>query len=111
MAYSESDPGIVGNDSKDVIDARDDGAIAVKNSVLPIDAVTYFSEATSDNVSELRVIGVTVSDSVVSLVKSVKSEEGQTSYPVSLDERGVAPPTPLLLEIAACKVRLPLPGV
>jgi hypothetical protein len=24
VAYSESEPGIVGNDSKDVIDARDD---------------------------------------------------------------------------------------
>jgi hypothetical protein len=41
--------------------------------VLAADAVTYFSEATSDNVSERRVIGVTVSDSVVGLVKSVKS--------------------------------------
>ena len=71
--------------------------------MLPIDAVTYFSEAPSDNVSELRVIGVTVCDSVVILVKSVKSDEGQTSYPVSLDDRG-APPTPLLLEISACKV-------
>ena len=71
--------------------------------MLPIDAVTYFSEATSDNVSELRVIGVIVSDSVVNLVKSVKSDEGQTSYPVSLDDK-VTPPTPLLLEISACKV-------
>ena len=42
--------------------------IAVRNSMLPIDVVTYFSEATSDNVSELRVIGVIVSDSVVNLV-------------------------------------------
>ena len=42
--------------------------IAVRNSELPIDAVTYFSEATSDNVSELRVIGVIVSDSVVNLI-------------------------------------------
>ena len=92
---------MVGNDSKDVIDARDDWTTAVRNSVLPIDAVTYFSEATSDNVSELRVIGVTVSDSVVNLVKSVKSDDGQTSYPVSLDDRGTAP---LLLEISACKV-------
>ena len=91
----------MGNDSKDVIDAQDDWTIAVGNSVLPIDAVTYFSEATSDNVSELRVIGVTVSDSVVNLVKSVKSDEGQTSYPVSLDDRSAAP---LLLEISACKV-------
>ena len=56
--------------------------------MLPIDsdAVTYPSEATTDNVSELRVIGVTVSISVVNLVKSVKSDEGQTSYPVSLDD-------------------------
>jgi hypothetical protein len=71
--------------------------------VLPIDsdAVTYPSEATTDNVSELRVIGVTVSDLVVNLVKSVKSDEGQTSYPVSHDDRGT--PTPLLLEISACK--------
>jgi hypothetical protein len=102
VAYSESEPGIVGSDSKDVIDARDDWTMAVRNSVLPIDAVTYFSEATSDNVSELRLIGVTVSDSVVNLVKSVKSDEGQTSYPVSHDDIGTA--TPLLLEISGCKV-------
>ena len=99
--WTTAEPGIAGNDSKDVIDARDDWTTAVRNSVLPIDAVTYFSEATSDNVSESRVIGVTVSDSVVNLVKSVKSDEGQTSYPVSLDDRGVAP---LLLEISARKV-------
>ena len=43
--------------------------IAVRNSVLPIDVVTYFSEATSDNVSELQVIGVIVSDSVVNLIQ------------------------------------------
>ena len=91
----------MGNDSKDVIDAQDDWTIVVRNSVLPINAVMYFSEATSDNVSELQVIGVTVSDSVVNLVKSVKSDKGQTSYPVSLDNRGAAP---LLLEISACKV-------
>ena len=42
--------------------------IAVRNSVLPIDMVTYFSEATSDNVSELQVIGMIISDSVVNLV-------------------------------------------
>ena len=42
--------------------------IAVRNSMLPIDMVTYFSEATSDNVSELRVIGMIISDSVVNLV-------------------------------------------
>jgi hypothetical protein len=101
VAYSKSEPGIVGNDSKDVIDARDDRTIAVRNSVLPIDVVTYFSETTLDNVSELRVIGVIISDSVVNLVKSVKSDEGQTSNPVSLDDRGAAP---LLLEISACKV-------
>ena len=71
--------------------------------MLPTDAVTYFSEATSDIVSELQVIGVTVCDSVVILVRLVKSDEGQTSYPVSLDDRG-APLTPLLLEISACKV-------
>jgi hypothetical protein len=74
--------------------------------VFPIDAaVTYFSEANkSDNVSELRVIGVTVSDSEVNLVESVKSDEGQISlaYLVSLNNRGT--PTPLLLEISACKV-------
>ena len=33
---------------------------AVRNSMLPIDAVTYFSEEPSDNVSELRVIGMTI---------------------------------------------------
>ena len=70
--------------------------------MLPIDAVTYFSEAISDNVSQVRVIGVTVSNSVVKLVKSVKSDEGQTSYPVSQDDRGT--PTPLTLEVSACKV-------
>ena len=79
------------------------GTTAVRNSVLPIDTVTYFSEAASDIVSELRVIGMTICNSVVILVRSVKSDEGQTSYPVSLDDRG-APPTPLLLEISACKV-------
>ena len=79
------------------------GMTAVRNSVLLIDAVTYFSEATSDIVSELRVIGMTVCDLVVILVRSVKSDKGQMSYPISLDDRG-APLTPLLLEISACKV-------
>ena len=79
------------------------GTTAVRNSVLPINAATYLSEATSDIVSELQVIGVTVCNLVVILVRSVKSDEGQTSYPISLDNRG-APPTPLLLEISACKV-------
>ena len=79
------------------------GMTAVRNSMLPIDVVTYFSEATSDIVSELQVIGMTICDSVVILVRSVKSDEGQMSYPVSLDDRG-APLTPLLLEISACKV-------
>ena len=81
-------------------------AVGTRNSMLPIDAVTYFSEATSDSVSEIPVIGVTVSNSVVNLVKSVKSDEGQTSYPVLEDDRGT-PLTPLLLEISACKVPLP----
>ena len=71
--------------------------------MLPIDAVTYFSKATSDIVSELQVIGVTVCNLVVILVISVKSDKGQMSYPVSLDNRG-ASLTPLLLEISACKV-------
>ena len=78
---------------------------AVKYSILPIDAVTYFSKATSDKVSELQVIGVTVFNSVVGLVKSVKSDEGQTSYPVLLNKRGMAPLLP------DCKVQLSLPGV
>ena len=53
----------------------------IRNSVLPIDsdAVIYPSEATTDNVSKIRVIGETVSDSVINLVKSVMSDEGQTS--------------------------------
>jgi hypothetical protein len=33
--------------------------------------------------------GVTVAVTVVVLVKSVKSEDGQMSYPVSLEEMGV----------------------
>ena len=36
------------------------------------------------------------------VVKSVKSDKGQTSYPVSHDNRGTL--NPLLLEISACKV-------
>ena len=79
------------------------GTTAVRNSMLPINVVTYFSEATSDIVSELQVIGVTVCNLVVILVRSVKSDKGQMSYPVSLNDRG-APLTLLLLEISACKV-------
>lgn len=54
LRYSVSEPGIVSNDSNDVMDALDDwdGTIAVAYSVLPCDAVTNFSEATSDRVSE-----------------------------------------------------------
>ena len=40
-----------------------------------------------------RLEGVAVCDSAKA---RVKSEDGQISYPVSLDERGVRPPTPLL---------------
>ena len=79
------------------------GTTAVRNSVLPIDTVTYFSEAASDIVSELQVIGMTICNLVVILVRSVKSDKGQTSYPISPNDRG-APLTPLLLEISACKV-------
>ena len=65
------------------------GTTAVRNPMLPIDTVTYFSEAASDIVSELRVIVVTICDLVVILVRSVKSDKGQTSYPVSLNGKSV----------------------
>ena len=41
---------MVGNELNNVIDAQDDWMTAVRNSMLPIDMVTYFSEAPSDNV-------------------------------------------------------------
>ena len=44
---------MVGNDFNDVVDTQDDLMTAVRNFVLSIDAVTYFSEGPSDNVSEL----------------------------------------------------------
>jgi len=83
-AVSYSDPGMVIRDSKEIIEALDDvGAMmAVANSVLACEAVTYFSEATTESVSEAEK-GVAVSDSVIVVIvgldMSVKSEDGQIS--------------------------------
>lgn len=112
MIYS-SEPGMEGKDSNDVIDALSETITsAVAYSVLPWDAVTNFSEATSERVSEPYEKGVAVSDSdVVILVKSVRSDEGQISYPVSLEEIGVWSARISLLDVvlsttllSACKV-------
>jgi hypothetical protein len=108
-----SEPGMDGKDSNEVMDARSETMTsAVAYSVLPCDAVTNFSEATSERVSEPYEKGVAVSDSdVVILVKSVRSDDGQMSYPVSLDEIGVSPVRISLLDVvlsttllSACKV-------
>jgi len=108
-----SEPGIVGKDSNEVIDALDDTTAAVSNSVLAREAVTYVSTGSCGRGTAImglsRVgVGVTVLVTLVVLVKSVKSEEGQMSYPVSLEETGVWSPTPLLelstMLVSACKV-------
>jgi len=94
-----SEPGIVGKDSNEVIDARDDTTAAVSKSVLAREAVTYVSSGSSGRGTAkmgLSRLGVTVVVTLIVLVKSVKSEEGQMSYPVSLEEMGVWSPTPLL---------------
>lgn len=61
--------------------------------------MTYVSVGTSgrgtDKMGLSRVVGVKVV-TVVALIKSVKSEDGQISYPVSLEEMGVWSPTPLV---------------
>ncbi len=76
---------------------------AVANSVLACDAVTNFSEATSDRVSEPRERGVGVSESIVMrvYVKSVRSDDGQMSYPSRSTRSACARrhPTPLLLDV------------
>lgn len=87
-AVRYSDSGINGKDSKEVIDAPSESALtnsvlacdAVMNSVLACDAVTNFSEATSEIVSEPYESGVGASVNESDLwVKSVRSEDGQTS--------------------------------
>jgi hypothetical protein len=109
LAYSVS-ASDSGNETKESLD---DARAAVAYS-LPSETVTNLSEATSDNISSERgVNGVTVCDSVIVLVKS---DDGQMSYPVSLDEMGVWSPTPLYdtpspVLRSSCKVKLPLPGV
>jgi hypothetical protein len=110
LAYSVS----VSDSGNETKESLKDWRAAVAYS-LPSKTVTKFSEAKSDNVSsEPQVNGVAVCDSVKIWVK-VKSEEGQISYPVSLDERGVWSPAPLLDMLAmafesSCNVKLPLPG-
>jgi len=109
LAYSVS----VSDSGNETKESLDDWRAAVAYS-LPSETVTNLSEAKSDNASsEPRVKGVADCDSVK---VRVKSEDGQISYPVSLDERGVRPSTPLLdvLTMAfgsSCNVKLPLPGV
>ena len=109
LAYSVS----ASDSGNEIKESLEDWTAAVAYSLLS-DTVTNLSEAKSDNTSsKLRVKGVADCDSVK--VK-VKSEDGQISYPVSLDERGVRPPTPLLdvLTMAfgsSCNVKLPLSGV
>ena len=73
---------MVGKDSKEVIDALSDATIAVSNSVLACEAVTYFSDTTSERVTEIAgVRGLAVQESAVTvgLDRSVKSEDRHTS--------------------------------